>query len=359
MDDKALTERFPDLQPGRQPSLGNVYGIGSTLVGRRDFDPETGTYVKTNALAVFFIPLFSIGAYRVADAPGGGWYCLGKVPLSRFARIANVVVVLALASAIGGVWWRAHTQSPDYVAGQKLEEADRAAAAGQGGTAAKLCREVLDGKSARTSEAMTKLAGYIENPPGAPAEAAAVYAVAVDLQRENRCPVLNLFATGKSVAARFADSDPAAALDLLEVIAPFAEDAASELSLRRELLEKLHARLPNDIDTASRLAAAYEAQGEQERCEKLLSPFESTLGTREGAAILGRIHAARGRYDRAYALLKPFVDARLPAFRDAEQAYSRETEAAKVASSTCSSRRRLPGSTTSSSTSFPKSNSRR
>jgi tetratricopeptide (TPR) repeat protein len=330
MDGDALAARFPGLQPGKQPSLGNIYGIGSTLVGRRDFDPETGTYVKTNSLSIFFIPLVAIGAYRVADAPGGGWYCLGKVPLSNFARVASVVAVLVLVGAIGGIWWRVHTESPDYVAGLKLEDADRAAAAGQGGAAARLCREVMDGKSSRTEEAKRKLASLIEDPPGAPSEAAAIYAVAVDLQRESRCPVPNLFVTGKAVAARFAEADPAAALDLLELIAPFADDVASELALRRGLLEKLHSRQPNDLEIASRLAAVYEAQGEQERCEKLLLPFEPALGTGEGAAILGRIHAARGRFDRAYALLKPYVSAHLPAFRDAEQAYSKESEAAQA-----------------------------
>ena len=174
MDDEALTTRFPDLQPGKQPSLANIYGIGSTLVGRRDYDPDTGTYIKTNSLSIFFIPLVAIGAYRVADAPGGGWYCLGKVPLSNFARIASVVAVLAVVGAIGGIWWRVHTESPDYVAGQKLEDADRAAAAGQGGAAARLCREVMDGKSSRTEDAKHKLASLIENPPGEPSEAAAV-----------------------------------------------------------------------------------------------------------------------------------------------------------------------------------------
>lgn len=329
MDDEALTTRFPDLQPGKQPSLANIYGIGSTLVGRRDYDPDTGTYIKTNSLSIFFIPLVAIGAYRVADAPGGGWYCLGKVPLSNFARIASVVAVLAVVGAIGGIWWRVHTESPDYVAGQKLEDADRAAAAGQGGAAARLCREVMDGKSSRTEDAKHKLASLIENPPGEPSEAAAVYTVAVDLHRENRCPVPNLFVTGKAVAARFGEADPAAALDLLELIAPFADDVASELAFRRELLEKLHSRQPNDVEIAARLGAVYEAQGEQERCEKLLLPFEPSLGTGEGAAILGRIHATRGRFDRAYALLQPYVSAHLPAFRDAEQAYSKESDAAQ------------------------------
>jgi hypothetical protein len=317
MDDQPLTAKFPDLQPGQKPSLGMTYGIGTSLVGRRDFDAETGTYVTTHCFHLLFVPLFALGAYRVADAPGGGWYCLGKVPLSGFARIWNVVLVLAIIGAAGGIWWTVHTRSPEYVAGQKLKEADQAAAAGQGGQAAKLCREVMDSKTPKAEEAKQKLAGFMANPPGPPSEAAAVYGIAVDLHRENRCPVANLFESGKTVAERFADVDPSAALDLLEVIAPFAPDAEGELAVRRELLEKLYARNPNDPDAASRLAAACEAKGDRQRCEKLLAPFEAQLGTRDGAAILGRIYASRGEYDRAHALLRPFVDANLPAYRGA------------------------------------------
>ena len=116
MADDPLTERFPEMQPGRKPALGNVYGIGTTLIGRRDYDVETGSYVGTHCVTVFFIPLFAIGAYRVVDAPGGGWYCLGKVPLSGFARVAGVSVLMALLAIGGGVWWKHHTGTPEYAA---------------------------------------------------------------------------------------------------------------------------------------------------------------------------------------------------------------------------------------------------
>ena len=329
MSDTPLAAKFPELQPGRSPSLGNFYGIGTRLAGRRDYDPETGSYVTTHCFCVFFIPLIALGAYRVADAPGGGWYCLGKVPLSPFARVGSVAIVLALLATGGGIWWKVHTGSPEYAARQKLKEADQAAAAGQGGVAARLCHEVMDSKTPHAEEGKQKLAGMIENPPGPPSEAAAVYAVAVDLYRENRCPVRNLFDTGKAVAARFAETDPAAALDLLEIISPFAPDLEGELAVRLDLLEKLHAHNPNDLDVISRLAAACDAKGDRTRCEKLLAPHESALGTREGAAILGRILADQGQHDRAYKLLKPFVDERLPLFRAAEENYSEELKAAQ------------------------------
>ncbi|MDB5313975.1 MAG: hypothetical protein JWO38_8177 [Gemmataceae bacterium] len=330
MEDTPLTARFPDLQPGRKPSsLGATNGFGTTLIGNRGHDPETDTYVATHWFTALFIPVIALGAYRVANAQGGGWYCLGKVPLSLAARGWNLFLLLALLGTIGGIAWHQHTKSPEYAAGRKLDEADEAAAAGQGGRAARLCREVMDTKTARADDASRKLVGLVEAPPGPPAEAAGVYAVAVDLHRENRCPVSDLLDRGQALAAGHAADDPAAALALLEVIAPLAPDPAAELALRRQLLEKLAAKAPDDPEIASRLAVVYEEQGERDRCEKLLAPFEGRLGTLDGAAILGRIYAGRGQHDKAHALLAPFVAARLPALREAEQGMTAEIKAAQ------------------------------
>src|SRR5438067_7799577 len=104
--EEQLRERFPDLQFGRKPgNLGSVNGFGTALHGRRDYDPETGTYVLTHWVTALFVPLVAIGAYRVADAPSGGWYCLGRVSLSKVARGWNVLLVLLVLGAVGGIWW--------------------------------------------------------------------------------------------------------------------------------------------------------------------------------------------------------------------------------------------------------------
>jgi tetratricopeptide (TPR) repeat protein len=322
-----LMDRFPNLQPGKTPgNLGSVNGFGTTVIGRRDFDVETGTYVVTHVVTALFIPIWALGAYRVAEAPSGVWYCLGRVPLSMVARGWNIFLVLAILCSVGGIWWNSHTKSPEYVAGQKLKQADKAAAAGNGGESARLYREVMESNTSHSESARAKFATIIENPPGAPAAAAKVYAVAVELHRENRCPVPDLFEKGKAIAQRHAADAPAAALALLEVIGPFAPDPAAELALRRELLESIFAKSPDDPHAASRLAAAYEETGDREKCEKLLLPFEARLGALDGAAVLGRIYSARGQYDKAHALLAPFVAARLPALHAAEREYSEQTK---------------------------------
>src|SRR5437660_963105 len=91
-----LYERFPDMQPiSSPPSLTTINGIGLMLYGHRDFDEATRTYVKTLWFTLLFIPIFPAGAYRVADAPNGGWFFLGKVPTSGTAR-AWPLLLLAL-----------------------------------------------------------------------------------------------------------------------------------------------------------------------------------------------------------------------------------------------------------------------
>lgn len=327
----SLTDRFPTLQPGRKPgSLGAVNGFGTTLLGSRDADPETGTYVTTHWATALFVPVFALGAYRVARADGGGWFVLGKVPLSGLARAWNMVLPLLVLAAIGGGLYYRHTTTPEYAARRTLDEAEAAAAAGDGPKAARLCRQVIDGGTPAAADAGRMLAGLVDNPPGAPADAAAVFAVAVDLHRDDKAPVPDLFGKGKAAADRLAGDHPEAALAVLEAVAPLAPDPAAELAARVALLERLHAKAPADPDLASRLATAYEEKGDRDKAEKVLAPLADKLGTRDGAATLGRIHAARGEYDKAHALLAPFVAARLPALRAAEADYTAKERAAQT-----------------------------
>src|SRR5206468_718041 len=67
-----LFERFPEMRPvSKPPSLFTINGVGTTVYGARDFDEESGTYVKTLCFTFVFLPIFCLGAYRVADAQNG------------------------------------------------------------------------------------------------------------------------------------------------------------------------------------------------------------------------------------------------------------------------------------------------
>src|SRR5262245_56362415 len=128
MSEINLNERFPDLRPlNGPPSLGMVNGIGLTVYGRRDHDPVTDTYVKTRYFCVLFIPVLALGAYRVLDAVGGGWYFLGRVPMSGLAKLFNTLIALLVVGGLGFGGWALYTSTESYREGQQLAEADRLA----------------------------------------------------------------------------------------------------------------------------------------------------------------------------------------------------------------------------------------
>ncbi len=141
-----LFERFPDMKPVKQaPSLFTLNGVGTTVYGSRDYDPNSNTYVKTLWLVVLFIPVLPLGAYRVADAPTGGWYFIGKVPLSGGARLWTLSLVLLAAVLIGIGLWSSYTDNPSYRAGQRLAEADRLRQNGKLADSARIYKEVALG----------------------------------------------------------------------------------------------------------------------------------------------------------------------------------------------------------------------
>jgi hypothetical protein len=113
MSESDLSSRFPNLRPiHKVPSLGTVNGIGTAVYGSRDHDPETGTYVKTHGFVVLFVPIVSLGAYRVADAPQGGWYFIGREPLSGLAKLWNLCVLLLVLGGAGLIGWKTYTKLP-------------------------------------------------------------------------------------------------------------------------------------------------------------------------------------------------------------------------------------------------------
>lgn len=315
-----LLDRFPDMVPIQGvPSLQTVNGVGTSMAGRRDFDDETNTYVKTHTFTFLFIPLLALGAYRVADAPGGGWYFLGKVPLSGFARTWNKV--LGLLALLGVCWigWHFYTISPDFKAATRLAEGDALAKAGQGTQAAEVYREVLF-SGHKADDARKHLDDLLTTPPGSLSDTAGVYRVALELVRQERGPFPDLFARAAKLAQQGEERDPKGALELLETVAPLAANPADHQEPRRRMLERLAADAPDDVDLASRLGVVCAEQNDRPRCLAVLSRHEKALGARDGATILAQLYVAQNKLDQARALLTAYLDARLPEFRADEAA---------------------------------------
>jgi tetratricopeptide (TPR) repeat protein len=322
MSDFNLAERFPEMRPvHKAPSLTTVNGIGTSLAGRRDYDEETNTYVTTLCFCFLFIPIIPLRAYRVAEAGGGRYYFLGRVPLSLFAWRWNFSLPIFLAIGLGALGRHLYTESADYKARQKLEEADRLAARGEGGKAAHVLEEVMLGGSGRAPDARKKLDGLVATPPESLSEAAEVFQVALDLHRRGHRQEPNLFDWALDLAQKNADIDPKGALAILEVVAPLDPRPADRITLHRKLLERAVAQEPDDPAFASRLSVVCEAMGDRKRCEAVLKRHEGRLGSLDGAAVLGRIYAGEGKFDQAEKLLTRYLDERLPLLQSAQQRF--------------------------------------
>src|SRR5262245_28042112 len=157
MSEADLASRFPQMRPvASPPSLESVVGTGFGLIGRRDHDPATDSIVKTRVLRLLFVPLAALDAYRVSAAPEGGWYVLGREPLSGAARVWNTLLVLVLLGTGGLVANHFLTGSPGARAAARLDRADRHLAAGEVEEAAGLYAEVARGGTEHASAAEQK-----------------------------------------------------------------------------------------------------------------------------------------------------------------------------------------------------------
>lgn len=324
------SERFPDMTPIMSPpGLSSVNGIGCTAYGSRDYDSETNTYVKTQCFIVFFMPVFALAAYRVADAQQG-WYFIGRVPLSAFAKTWNCFMLCVIFLGGGSLLWEQHTKSPEYIARQKMHEAEELVEANQLGAAASLYREVAAGATEYGPQAVVRVQGLIDGPVhDAPlSQAVEVFKAVADLHNNGK-PIANAFACGLALVRKHGAAEPRTALALLDAITPLAPQADDCLAPRRQILEQLVAQHPEDADAASQLAVVYESQKELARCEKLLTPHEKTLGIREGARILGHLYAEQGKLDQAHALLLPYAEGRLTKLHEAEKSLQAAYEGAQ------------------------------
>jgi len=320
-----LKERFPDMRPIRSaPGLFTLNGVGLTMAGARDHDQDTGTYVKTHALCVLFIPVIALGAYRVANSSEGGWYFLGKERLSVFAKVWNLALVFTIAAVIGVVSWKSYTGSSAYQSAHKVEQADALAAEGDLVAAAQLYQEVILDFPKSRNEALARFQAMLEGPAGqaTATQVAEVLAIAVELveHHQEMGGTLKPLPAALQLASQHEASDPAGALAILDAVEPLAEDPQSLIARRRTLLERIVQQDPGNVKLVGQLAVLLEADEDLARCKQLLAPLQDKLGATEGARVLGRIYASEGKLDESYALLEPYTRQRLEKYHQAEKA---------------------------------------
>ncbi len=331
MDMEQLKARFPQMRPlnGGAPTLVSINGIGLTIYGARDHDAESATFVKTRCLAIFFVPIFALDAFRVSKAVHG-WYFLGKEPLSAVAKTWNAMLALLIVAAIAVPQWEAYTTSPDYLAKQELDRAQTELAEGKLTQATHHFATVAEGGTESAPNAQTALSEIVtQRLRQAPVDDAIdALATIVKIRKSLRHAIAEdpaLVAFGQELIAR--KDDPRHGLAALEAIAPLIKPE-EKTALKEPLLVALVAKEPTNPQPASALAEIYDERGEADRCEALLSPLRAQLGTREGARILGRIDAAKGRNDESYQLLFPYCRERLKTLQSLEQRYKTQEDRA-------------------------------
>lgn len=314
-----LEQRYPGIRKSGTPALWRINGVGTTMMGRHEPDPQSKAYIKTQVFTVLFVPVFALASYVVADAQRG-WYFLGRVPMRPGLRLWNKVLAGTLAALIlGGAGW-SYIQSPEFQMGRKLAAAERQEQQGQLTDAMQGYQEVLGANTGSSAEARTRLEGLMARPAGD--ERPALLRLAFQLKRQRKA-FLNqdLAQNAADMANAVQARDPRLALHILDVLAEQPGEADKLAQQRQALLVATVQAHPDDVDAASRLALWHEQRGEIQAAKALLLPVKEQLGASEGARLLGRILAHEGQFDESYALLQPYTQQHLQALKQAESAY--------------------------------------
>jgi tetratricopeptide (TPR) repeat protein len=324
MSEIDLKAKFPNLQPIKSPpTLFTFNGIGLTLYGRRDADAETGTHVGTWCLALLFVPVLFLRAFRVAPAANGGWYFIGREPLSRAASTWNRVLLTLVLATAAALSYQAYTSTPGYQAKRQMAQARKHVERGELASAGRVYRRLAETGAERSADATAALVALLGEPcQQAPlAEAAGVYEAAAHVARRRQNPTpSDVAARGTALAAARGDGDPAGGIAVLDAVRPLVLDTREIDERRLALLRKRAEREPDNLDVVVPLASLIAAQQDSlAEAKRLLLPVRERLGDGEGARVLGSILARDGDLDGAHALLWRYVEPRLERLRAAER----------------------------------------
>lgn len=316
--------KFPEMKPvSSPPTLYTINGVGLMIYGSRDYDPGTNTHVVTLFFTFLFIPIFALKAYRVRDAENGGWYFIGKVPLSNLTRGWNCLILLGILAGSWAIWHNVRGNDPLVMAASRIAEADQLVAEGKIGAAAEKYHNVaaspLSGPHA--AEAVNKLCAVFDSPLDKieSDQLLSAFNFGITSFKVRQRPE-NIVDIGIAQAKQRSESDAPTALKLLDLVAQVAPPNHKEVvALKKPILEKVVAREPDNIDALSDLAVVYEAEKNLKACEKLLLPKKDQLGAREGARILGLILVDKSQIEDALPLLETYTEDRLERLRAAEE----------------------------------------
>lgn len=326
-----LKQLFPDMEPiTTAPTLYLINGCGLKLSGQRNVDPQTGTYLSTQCFVLLFIPIFCLKTFRIAQAEGGGWYFLGREPLSWLAKSWNIFVLTSITFLIGGIWWMDHTSSPEYKTGQMMAEAEQLENGGNWKQAAFKYQEAASHTSSHRPKAIAEFSRILKEklPDASIGDARECLQRSVNVQKyadaEFATRVIHEYCAA-TIENHRAEA-PADCHGLIKVVDPLVAAAKDPGASRewvtttsRELLEAAVDSKNSPIDLVVELALVLEEEGNLERCEEVLQARKDDLGATEGARMLGQMYSRRGDIDNAYTLLMPYMKERLNQLQNLNQ----------------------------------------
>ena len=327
-----LEQRFPDMKPmGGTPALFRLNGFGLAMAGKRGFDPNTGTYIKSHVITALWIPIFALGAYRVADSGDGGWYFIGKVAKSSFAKIWNTFLVSAIAMLIAMGFWNSHQNSPEVKTKERLAEARALQDSGEDLEAARIYRKLIIEEMPHGGAAVDGLQEALDAhlQHDSPEEVAKAVRFTAGLPGY-QIPIKTIVPTIDSIVLEriksFSTNQPEETLLLIKAARDLPSPSEELTTIERTLLEKLAKGDSSNPVYASQLAEIYEAEGREDELIPLLKPHQDRLRDLEGARILGQRLLSQGQSVEATALLENYTTPRLKAWRESEKNYNRTVD---------------------------------
>ena len=321
------SNEFVNMKPiSKPPSMFTYNGMGATVYGRRDFDPQSQTYIKTHVICLLFVPFLAIGSYRVQDCETGGWYFLGKVPMSGLAKVYNYLMIAAVLAFAGTLYMDSYKNSPEYIAEQNIAKADTLLKEGKKIEAAKAYIKMIQSQSYHKDRAIKAIVPLCKDLIESSKTAKEVLVATKVIHTANRAhkntyPNIVEVLQQKSMKLAGAKEYQDALAVLKEFLRLKPDDKKSQ-SMRIFLLKKLIEKNPEDHKSAIELAEAYDKQGELKNAVAVLKGREAHIQNTYAAAILGKFYYKNGDLDKAIDLLQPYLDKEIKAMTALEKRYN-------------------------------------
>ena len=328
MEDSELRKIFPNLTPGTSaPAMFRLNGCGLALYGSRDRHEESNTYVSTYCISLVFIPIIALKAYRISDAPNGGWYFLGTEPLSTFAKTWNALLASFIMAVIAAGVYDAHTSSPEYRAKVNMAEAIELREEGKLEKAAEQYKLVFISSAPQKKEGLEGLKELVQMglKKGDALLAAKLFRIQVSAEKYRYIGTQRrkeLWAEAVAYLDGTIGNDLEATRHLLKTvkdIAPLPKDFEEQ---QLKLLERTVQNSPNSIAAVTELTTILDKKGQTERCIRLLEPLANKLGITDGARILGTYYLNQGNEEKALPIIEPYVTAMAKEVSKTNQKYS-------------------------------------